>query len=174
MAVGVGRFSTTRATTAASMPNFFGMVVRSSSRHSAQNAAGSDFGARASMAISIGISRRIVASIRDSMADSLPSMSFFCTDGENSLYFSSLYNVSRFPALWMSFSAVFSPMPGTPGMLSDVSPISALTSMNCIGVMPYSSVNRVGVYRISSLFFISSTVVLSDTSCRESRSPVSR
>ena len=40
------------------------------------------------------------------------------------------------PALpyWaMSFMAVFSPMPGTPGMLSDASPISASTSTTCSG-----------------------------------------
>ena len=130
---------------AVSSPNFLGMVERSSSRHRVQNARGSGFPASASIETDSGTSRRIVASIFDSSADSLPSRSFLPTEGENSLYLSSLYNVSRLPAVWMSFSAVFSPIPGTPGMLSDVSPISALTSTNCAGVIPYSSKKRSGV-----------------------------
>ena len=35
--------------------------------------------------------------------------------------------------------APFSPMPGTPGILSDVSPCNAFTSINCSGSNPYSS-----------------------------------
>ena len=37
------------------------------------------------------------------------------------------------------FTAVFSPTPGTPGILSEESPISPLRSMICSGVTPYSS-----------------------------------
>ena len=40
--------------------------------------------------------------------------------------------------------AVFGPTPGAPGMLSDVSPISALTSMNSSGVTPYNSITSAG------------------------------
>ncbi len=36
----------------------------------------------------------------------------------------------------MSFAAVFGPMPGTPGMLSTVSPIRARMSTTCSGVTP--------------------------------------
>jgi len=32
--------------------------------------------------------------------------------------------------------AVFSPIPGTPGMLSDVSPCNPFTSINCFGSIP--------------------------------------
>ena len=44
--------------------------------------------------------------------------------------------------LWkdeISIVAVFSPTPGTPGMLSELSPISALRSMISEGVTPYFS-----------------------------------
>ena len=34
------------------------------------------------------------------------------------------------PYSFINLKAVFSPTPGTPGMLSDLSPISPLTSMN--------------------------------------------
>ena len=39
----------------------------------------------------------------------------------------------------ISFNAVFSPIPFTPGILSDASPISAFTSISFSGVNPYSS-----------------------------------
>ena len=42
----------------------------------------------------------------------------------------------------MSFAAVLSPMPGTPGRLSDVSPLSATKSVHCSGVTPYFSTTR--------------------------------
>ena len=37
------------------------------------------------------------------------------------------------------------PMPGTPGMLSDVSPLSPMKSGICAGVMPYRASTRSGV-----------------------------
>ena len=74
--------------------------------------------------------------------------------------------------------AVFSPMPFTPGMLSEVSPIRLFTSMSCLGSMPYfswmASRSMVsGLLRPMALV-ASSTVVVSLTSCRLSRSPVAR
>ena len=39
----------------------------------------------------------------------------------------------------INFSAVFSPIPGTPGILSEESPINALTSINSLGVTWYFS-----------------------------------
>ena len=43
---------------------------------------------------------------------------------------------SRDPYCAMSCPAVLSPMPGTPGMLSDVSPFKPMKSGICSGVMP--------------------------------------
>ena len=40
----------------------------------------------------------------------------------------------------ISAPAVFSPIPGTPGILSDVSPCRAFTSINSFGVTPYFSI----------------------------------
>ena len=40
------------------------------------------------------------------------------------------------PYFWMSGIAVFSPIPGTPGTLSDASPVSPSTSMTLSGVTP--------------------------------------
>ena len=40
-----------------------------------------------------------------------------------------------------SFFAVFGPMPGTPGMLSEASPIKPFISMSPFGGKPYSSKN---------------------------------
>ena len=49
------------------------------------------------------------------------------------------------PELLYAGSLVFSPMPGTPGMLSAVSPMSAFMSMTWDGVMPYFSSTAFGV-----------------------------
>ena len=40
------------------------------------------------------------------------------------------------PKVFTSLAAVLSPIPGTPGMLSEVSPLSATKSRYCSGVMP--------------------------------------
>ena len=44
----------------------------------------------------------------------------------------------------MIHSADFGPRPGTPGMLSEVSPIRALRSMNSSGVTPHSCITSSG------------------------------
>ena len=76
----------------------------------------------------------------------------------------------------MSESAVFSPTPATPGMLSDASPIRLFTSMSARGSTPYCSRTAA-----SSMIFVtlrpacveaSSTRTCGETSCRLSRSPV--
>ena len=70
------------------------------------------------------------------------------------------------------------PIPGTPGILSEASPIRLLTSMSCLGSMPYfsriASTSMVTVLLRPSAVVASSTVVVSLTSCRLSRSPVAR
>ena len=47
-----------------------------------------------------------------------------------------LYKLSIVPYFWTNESAVFSPIPGTPGILSDVSPCKPFTSINCFGSIP--------------------------------------
>ena len=44
--------------------------------------------------------------------------------------------VDRCRSRWTSFAAVFSPTPGMPGMLSVVSPLSALKSIICVALRP--------------------------------------
>ena len=51
-----------------------------------------------------------------------------------------LYRFSIEPYFFISSSAVFSPIPGTPGILSELSPISPLTSISCFGITPYFSI----------------------------------
>ena len=46
------------------------------------------------------------------------------------------YTPSSEPNVWISASAVFSPMPVTPGMLSELSPIRLFTSIICAGATP--------------------------------------
>ena len=82
------------------------------------------------------------------------------------------YTPCRLPNFEISASAVFSPMPGTPGMLSDESPIRLFTSMSWGGSMPYFSRMAAGSMGMVSLLVASRTVVASSTSCRLSRSPV--
>ena len=72
--------------------------------------------------------------------------------------------------------AVFSPIPGTPGILSEVSPIRAFRSIIWIGAKPYCSWKASGVMslvvvcpmRVDTSF----TLVCSVISWRESLSPV--
>ena len=52
----------------------------------------------------------------------------------------SLYRFSIEPYFFTRSNAVFSPIPGTPGMLSELSPINPLTSINCFGITPYFSI----------------------------------
>ena len=44
-----------------------------------------------------------------------------------------------------SWDAVLSPIPGTPGMLSEVSPLSPMKSGICSGVIPSRASTRSGV-----------------------------
>ncbi len=46
---------------------------------------------------------------------------------------------SRSPNFWMNWAAFFSPTPGTPGTLSDVSPIRERRSMMRSGPTPHFS-----------------------------------
>ena len=72
--------------------------------------------------------------------------------------------------------AVFSPMPGTPGILSELSPMSALRSIMWMGSKPYSARNTSGVYSIVSVWPMRvltwQTWVVSVMSWRLSLSPV--
>ena len=73
-------------------------------------------------------------------------------------------------------TAVFCPIPATPGILSEESPMSALQSTNCSGAIPYSETN-VSLSNSTipeTPFFVYRTVVLSFMSWRESLSPVTR
>ena len=86
------------------------------------------------------------------------------------------YTASSVPYWPISLSAVFSPMPGTPGMLSELSPISALMSTSPCGSVPYFSRKYASSQTTVSLFpareLASRTVVFLPISCRLSRSPV--
>ena len=55
------------------------------------------------------------------------------------------YIASIDPNCWSSCAAVFSPMPGTPGMLSEVSPLRPMKSGMDAGVMPKRSTTACGV-----------------------------
>ena len=78
-----------------------------------------------------GASQMMVASRLDSSACSRLVSRVCFTRPVNSPAWAS--RLSSVPYWAMSFIAVFSPMPGTPGMLSDASPISASTSTTCSG-----------------------------------------
>ena len=54
------------------------------------------------------------------------------------------YAFSMVPNCASIFWAVFSPTPGSPGTLSDASPIRAFSSMNACGVTPYVSCTSSG------------------------------
>ena len=72
--------------------------------------------------------------------------------------------------------AVFSPMPRTPGMLSEASPMRAFRSIIWMGSKPYSSRKDSGVMLLAEVWPIrvetSFTVVRGPMSWRESLSPV--
>ena len=51
-----------------------------------------------------------------------------------------LYKFSIVPYFLIKLIAVFGPIPGTPGILSDVSPCNPLTSIKSFGLIPYSSI----------------------------------
>ena len=55
------------------------------------------------------------------------------------------YRLSILPYFWINAMAVFSPMPGTPGMLSELSPIRAFRSIMWMGSKPYCSRKAAGV-----------------------------
>ena len=78
----------------------------------------------------------------------------------------------------MRVMALFSPMPFTPGMLSEVSPMRLLTSMSWRGETPYfsftASTSITAVLLRPMAVVASRTVVVSLTSCKLSRSPVAR
>ena len=50
-----------------------------------------------------------------------------------------LYKFSIVPYFLTRLIAVLGPIPGTPGILSDVSPCKPFTSINDLGSTPYSS-----------------------------------
>ena len=88
-----------------------------------------------SKSISTGTARSISARKRLTSASCLPLNSFslnapFSPASALSSVFSTL------PYFWISFTAVFSPMPATPGILSDWSPIRLFTSISCLGSSP--------------------------------------
>ena len=87
---------------------------------------------------SIGTSRFILPKVLDKNAKSLFSSNFsFCFPFKSDSPFSNFsYILSMFPYFWISDNAVFSPIPGTPGMLSEVSPCNPFTSINCFGSIP--------------------------------------
>ena len=86
------------------------------------------------------------------------------------------YRLSMLSYCWIRAMAVFSPMPGTPGMLSELSPIRAFRSIMWMGAKPYCSWKAVSVIslvvvcpmRVDTSF----TMVWSVMSCRLSLSPV--
>ena len=51
-----------------------------------------------------------------------------------------LYKPSIVLYVLINSNAVFSPIPETPGILSEVSPISPFTSISCFGLIPYLSI----------------------------------
>ena len=81
---------------------------------------------------------------------------------------------SSVPYFSRSFRAVFSPTPGIPGRLSELSPINPLRSTMRSGSRPYCSMRTALSYSTVSLmpFLVIRTWVCSFISCRASRSPV--
>ncbi len=126
-----------------------------------------------STSISTGTSLRISTSSLLSLASSAFSASAFLalfgvTSSTRSMA------VSRSPKSCMILRAVFSPIPGTPGTLSEESPMSALTSTSCFGSSPYFSriTSRSYSSRSVTPFLVMSTDTLSDVSWSASLSPV--
>ena len=88
-----------------------------------------------------GTSVFIVPKVLERSAKSLFSTNFSLILGFSVSVPSStdLYKLSIDLYCLIMSSAVFSPTPGTPGMLSDVSPISPFTSISSFGSIPYFS-----------------------------------
>ena len=88
-----------------------------------------------------GTSKFIVPNVLESSAKFLLfsrfSLCFPFIDGSPAS--NSLYKLSIVPYFCIRLSAVFSPIPGTPGILSDVSPCNPFTSISCFGSIPYVS-----------------------------------
>ena len=91
--------------------------------------------------LSIGASVSIVPNTFDKNAKSLLFSRFsFCLPlNPPSPFSKSSYIFSKDPCSFISPIAVFSPIPGTPGILSEVSPWSPFTSIKDFGSNPYSS-----------------------------------
>ena len=126
--------------------------------------------------VSMGASQQMVPRARLIYAESFPACSLARTPSLMSGESMWSYTPSKLPNFCTKSVAVFSPTPGTPGMWSLVSPISALRSMSCAGVSPYFSCTAAGVYSTVSglpiLVAASNTCTWSLTSCNASRSPV--
>ncbi|MNP21292.1 hypothetical protein D3C76_1139040 [compost metagenome] len=82
----------------------------------------------------------------------------------------SAYSVSNPPSPCSSACAVFSPTPGTPGMLSEESPIKARKSMISSGGTPYLVTTSSGPRMVLVMVLI--RVIPGVTSCAMSLSPV--
>ncbi len=90
----------------------------------------------------------MVARTFEARAWSACSMTFFRRAGDRSSACS--MTSSSEPYCAMSWPAVLSPMPGTPGMLSLVSPFRPMKSGTWSGRTPYRSSTRSGVYTCTS------------------------
>ncbi len=77
---------------------------------------------------------------------------------------------SRVSYSLINATAVFSPIPGTPGMLSIESPARPITSVICSGLTPYRSTTSPLPKERS--FMVSRVQICSSTSCSISLSPV--
>ncbi|MNN15298.1 hypothetical protein D3C81_1284000 [compost metagenome] len=86
---------------------------------------------------STGTSRKMVASCLLMRASSAWFTKFSFIFPFNSSVWASTSSTE--PNWCSNFRAVFSPIPGTPGILSEVSPISPFRSMICSGLSPYLS-----------------------------------
>ncbi len=86
------------------------------------------------------------------------------------IFSDSAYKVSSPPSPCSNACAVFSPTPGTPGMLSEESPIKARKSMISEGGTPYFVTTSSGPRMVLVMVLI--RVILGVTSCAISLSPV--
>ena len=87
---------------------------------------------------SIGTCVSIFPNCFERIANSLFSIIFsLCFPFKSSSFFSIFsYKLSILSYLCIIYHAVFSPTPGTPGILSDVSPCKPFTSTSCSGSIP--------------------------------------
>ena len=86
----------------------------------------------------------------------------------------SSYKFLMLPKRPIKSAAVVFPIPGTPGTLSELSPVSALKSFICKGVTPNRSTTFCESYKMVSLMLFPGvyTFIFSSTNCRLSRSPL--